>query len=120
MTRKIRTGNLQKNSSFSDEREDKNEFKYKTENLGINQGYKKTEFVCFNCGSKITVENENLKNIVGTIKCPICSLESDISEESEDVEEISVDELAEQVKKLTELSQQQIEIQKNILAKLGL
>lgn len=40
-------------------------------------------------------------------------------EEYED-EEISIEELANQVKKLTELSQQQIKIQQSILASFGL
>lgn len=70
------------------------------------------------------VNNSVLKGLEGTIHCPICELKNDVVEE-EQVEEyedegISIDELAQQVKKLTELSQQQIEIQKNILKSLGL
>ena len=120
MTRTLRKGTIQNGTKPKKTLE----LRIKAENMSMNQGSQKTEFVCFDCGAAVMVNNCVLKDLEGTIYCPICALKNDVAEEEpveeyED-EEISIDELAQQVKKLTELSQQQIEIQKNILKSLGL
>lgn len=120
MTRTLRKGAIQNGTKPKKTLE----LKVNAENMSMNQGSQKTEFVCFDCGAAIMVNNSVLKDLEGTIHCPICELKNDVVEE-EPVEEygdeeISIDELAQQVKKLTELSQQQIEIQQSILASLGL
>lgn len=119
MTRTLRKGNIQKGTQSKKTLE----LKVNAENMSMNQGSQKTEFVCFDCGAAIMVNNSVLKDLEGTIYCPICALkEQEVEEPVEEYgdEEISIDELAQQVKKLTELSQQQIEIQQSILASLGL
>lgn len=120
MTRTLRKGTIQNAAKPKKTIE----LKVNAENMSMNQGNQKTEFVCFDCGAAIMVNNSVLKDLEGTIHCPICALKNDVAEEEpveeyED-EEISIEELANQVKKLTELSQQQIEIQQSILASLGL
>lgn len=119
MTRTLRKGTIQNGTKSKKTLE----LRINAENMSMNQGSQKTEFVCFDCGAAIMVNNSVLKDLEGTIHCPICALKNDVAEEPveeyED-EEISIEELAQQVKKLTELSQQQIEIQQNILANLGL
>lgn len=114
MTRTLRKGNLQKNST----EETKLKILIKADNMSINQGYKKTEFVCLECGAVIDVDNGVLQGVEGRIHCPICVLKKN-SKTVDDVEEISIDGLAQQVKKLTELSQQQMKIQQEILKSLG-
>lgn len=120
MTRTLRKGTIQTGTKPKKALE----LKVNAENMSMNQGSQKTEFVCFDCGAAVMVNNSVLKDLEGTIHCPVCALKNDVAEEEpveeyED-EEISIEELANQVKKLTELSQQQIEIQQSILASLGL
>lgn len=119
MTRTLRKGTIQTGTKPKKALE----LKVNAENMSMNQGSQKTEFVCFDCGAAVMVNNSVLKDLEGTIYCPICALkEQEVEEPVEEYgdEEISIDELAQQVKKLTELSQQQIEIQQSILASLGL
>ena len=119
MTRTLRKGTIQNGTKPKKTLE----LRIKAENMSMNQGSQKTEFVCFDCGAAIMVNNSVLKDLEGTIYCPICALKEQEAEESVEEyrdEEISIEELAQQVKKLTELSQQQIEIQQSILANLGL
>lgn len=120
MTRTLRKGAIQNAAKTKKTIE----LKVNAENMSMNQGSQKTEFVCFDCGAAIMVNNSVLKDLEGTIHCPICALKNNVAEEElveeyED-EEISIEELAQQVKKLTELSRQQIEIQQSILTSLGL
>lgn len=119
MTRTLRKGNIQKGTQSKKTLE----LKVNAENMSMNQGSQKTEFVCFDCGAAIMVNNSVLKDLEGTIRCPICALKEPQAEEPveeyED-EEISIDGLAQQVKRLTDLSRQQIEIQQSILESLGL
>lgn len=115
MTRTLRKGNLQKS-----EKATKSEIKINADNMNVNQGYKKTELVCRECGATITVDNSLLEEIQGTIHCPICVLRDTEVDDEISEDEISIDELAEQVKKLTKLSQQQIEIQQQMLTSLGI
>lgn len=114
MTRTLRKGGIQQKPHKIVELE------VKAENMSMNQGTEKTEFVCFGCGAVITVKNSVLESLEGTIQCPICALQAEESSNKDTSDEISVEELANQVKKLTELSQQQIEIQRSILVNLGL
>lgn len=119
MTRTLRKGTIQNGTKPKKTLE----LRINAENMSMNQGSQKTEFVCFDCGAAIMVNNSVLKDLEGTIYCPICALKEQEAEESVEEyrdEEISIEELAQQVKKLTELSQQQIEIQQSILASLGL
>ena len=119
MTRTLRKGTIQNGTKPKKTLE----LRINAENMSMNQGSQKTEFVCFDCGAAIMVNNSVLKDLEGTIYCPICALKEQEAEESVEEyrdEEISIEELAQQVKKLTELSQQQIEIQQSILANLGL
>lgn len=119
MTRTLRKGTIQNAAKPKKTIE----LKVNAENMSMNQGNQKTEFVCFDCGTAVMVNNNVLKDLEGTIYCPICALKGQEREEPvEEYEdgEISIEELAQQVKKLTELSQQQIKIQQNILANLGL
>lgn len=114
MTRTLRKGSIQQKTH------EVVELNVDAENMSTNQGVEKTEFVCFDCGAVIIVKNSVLENLEGTIQCPICALQAEESPNKGTSDEISVEELANQVKKLTELSQQQIEIQQSILASLGL
>lgn len=119
MTRTLRKGTIQNGTKPKKTLE----LRINAENMSMNQGSQKTEFVCFDCGAAIMVNNSVLKDLEGTIYCPICALKGQEREEPvEEYEdgEISIEELAQQVKKLTELSRQQIEIQQSILASLGL
>lgn len=111
MTRTLRKGGIQQKPHKIVELE------VEAENMSMNQGTEKTEFVCFDCGAVIMVKNSVLENFEGTIQCPICALQAEDVEGLSD--EISVEELANQVKKLTELSRQQIKIQQGILESLG-
>lgn len=120
MTRTLRKGAIQNGTKPKKTLE----LRINAENMSMNQGSQKTEFVCFDCGAAVMVNNSVLKDLEGTIYCPICALKNDVAEEEpveeyED-EEISIEELAQQVKKLTKLSRQQIEIQQSILTSLGL
>ena len=68
MTRTLRKGTIQNGTKPKKTLE----LRINAENMSMNQGSQKTEFVCFDCGAAIMVNNSVLKDIEGKIHCHIC------------------------------------------------